>query len=711
MAHLHEPDKAENPHMIDVDNHESFMNLLDLEPESDEGNHEYKYVLTDLTSEQEDHLSVQMSYRVDEGQGQAFYALGIRDDGFPMGLTEERMDESLKNLQEIAESISAQICFVQKKEVPDRYKKNIPICHANDNSGRVRSMNIDIMEGRKPTRSKKSNKRREKLEQNQDPIPDEDQNKEPDVPVEVPVEVSQVEPQVEPQSTNPDHDPGLEDTHKFRMETKLFVANVLIRKAHKNHYLDLRIGVAGNVDAGKSTCIGVLTKGALDNGRGSARANVFNHKHELTSGRTSSVSQQIMGFNEEGQSVNDLMGKIRAPSWEDIVKNSTKVITFFDLAGHEKYLKTTINGLSTQKPDYCLVMIGGNMGMTHMTKEHIILCLTFKIPIIAIVTKIDLAPPHILEKTMSDLNDTLKKRGKATYVVKTPDDIVRMSQDVREGIVVPILQISNVSGLNVEMLKNFLNLLPKRNISSDLLKLPAKYLIGDNFTVKGAGTVVSGILVQGCVKVGDKLLLGPDGVNKFIETQIKSIHCKKMMVNEAHAGTNVCFSLRGVARKDLRKGMVMLAKDYVPRGTKEAAAKNKTELIRGWREFQAEIAILKNHSTCIRSGYAPMIHIDNARQAAQIIQIIDVRFHTKRGASSTEEIQTMPITADEEGNPVYQKGRLPRKKRTLASLRAGDRATVLFRFCYKPEFIEEGSRLIFREGTTRGIGQIKKIVR
>jgi len=286
---------------------------------------------------------------------------------------------------------------------------------------------------------------------------------------------------------------------------------------------------------------------------------------------------------------------------------------------------------------------------------------------------------------------------------------VRMSQDVLNGVVVPIIQISNVTGHNIPMLKDFLNLLPKRNLSTELLKLPAKYLIGDTFTVKGAGTVVSGILAQGTVRVGDKLLLGPDGVNKFIETQVKSIHCKKVLVQEAHAGTNVCFALRGVARKDLRKGMVILGRNYLPRGVPSGLPLD--ERLHGWREFQAEIAILKNHSTCIRSGYAPMIHIDNARQSAQIIQIIDVHFHTRRSVTSADELKDVSIGTDEDGNPVYQRGRLPRKKRTLASLKAGDRATVLFRFCYKPEFIEVGSRLIFREGTTRGIGQVKSIIR
>ena len=52
---------------------------------------------------------------------------------------------------------------------------------------------------------------------------------------------------------------------------------------------DIRIAVIGNVDSGKSTLVGVLTKGELDDGRGAARAKVFNYNHEVENGRTSSI--------------------------------------------------------------------------------------------------------------------------------------------------------------------------------------------------------------------------------------------------------------------------------------------------------------------------------------------------------------------------------------------------------------------------------------
>lgn len=66
---------------------------------------------------------------------------------------------------------------------------------------------------------------------------------------------------------------------------------------------DIRIAVIGNVDSGKSTLVGVLTKGIMDDGRGSARLKVFNFTHEAQNGRTSSIGQEIMGFDEEKKQI------------------------------------------------------------------------------------------------------------------------------------------------------------------------------------------------------------------------------------------------------------------------------------------------------------------------------------------------------------------------------------------------------------------------
>ena len=94
-------------------------------------------------------------------------------------------------------------------------------------------------------------------------------------------------------------------------------------------YLFCRVAVVGNVDAGKSTLLGVLTHGELDNGRGFARQKLFRHKHEMETGRTSSVGNDILGFDSLGEVVNKPdHGNL---DWTKICEQSAKVCFYINL--------------------------------------------------------------------------------------------------------------------------------------------------------------------------------------------------------------------------------------------------------------------------------------------------------------------------------------------------------------------------------------------
>ena len=114
------------------------------------------------------------------------------------------------------------------------------------------------------------------------------------------------------------------------------IAEMYIKKQEENllSKIEITMGVLGEEGAGKSTIIGVLINGILDNGRGLARQNVFRHKHEILCGKTSSFSHQILGFDEEGNLTN--YGDLLKPSKSQIVRKSTKIINFYDMAGGNK---------------------------------------------------------------------------------------------------------------------------------------------------------------------------------------------------------------------------------------------------------------------------------------------------------------------------------------------------------------------------------------
>lgn len=321
--------------------------------------------------------------------------------------------------------------------------------------------------------------------------------------------------------------------------------------------------------------LGVLVKGDLDDGRGKARVNLFRHKHEIETGRTSSVGMEIMGFDTHGQVItSDTPG--RKLSWDEIGKRSAKVITFTDLAGHERYLRTTVFGLLSSSPNYCLLMVAANNGLIGMSKEHLGIAVALNVPIMVVITKIDICPPHILEETISQITRILKSPGarKIPIFIKNREDAVNTAVQFVSQRICPVFQVSNVTGQNLDLVRTFLNILPHHGrYDSDA---PFEFHINDTFSVPFVGTVVSGIVKSGVIHAGDNVLVGPDSLGQFMQTSIRSIERKRIGVPAAAAGQSASFALKKVRRKDVRKGMVVL-----PKSDTEAAPKV-------YREFVAE---------------------------------------------------------------------------------------------------------------------------
>lgn len=422
------------------------------------------------------------------------------------------------------------------------------------------------------------------------------------------------------------------------------------KKADTRDFTEIRCAVVGNVDAGKSTLLGVLTHGELDNGRGLARQRLFRHKHEAESGRTSSVGNDILGFDSVGNVVNQPEhGNL---DWVRVCEKSSKVITFIDLAGHEKYLKTTVFGMTGHAPDFGMLMVGANAGVVGMTKEHLGLALALSVPVFVVITKIDMCPQNVLQETLKLLIRILKSPGcrKFPVLVKSRDDVILSATKFVSERLCPIFQVSNVTGENLDLLKMFMNLLSSRQPNTD--EEPSEFQIDDTYSVPGVGTVVSGTNLRGTIKINDTLLLGPDPLGQFIPIAVKSIHRKRMPVTEVRSGQTASFALKKIKRSQIRKGMVMVNPKLQP--------------VACW-QFSADIMVL-HHPTTIATRYQAMVHCGPIRQTASIISM------------------------------------------DAECLRTGDKANVNFKFVKHPEYLKVGQRLVFREGRTKAVGNVTKIV-
>uniref|UniRef100_A0AAR2K2X0 Tr-type G domain-containing protein n=1 Tax=Pygocentrus nattereri TaxID=42514 RepID=A0AAR2K2X0_PYGNA len=434
------------------------------------------------------------------------------------------------------------------------------------------------------------------------------------------------------------------------------IAEVLVRKVPDDQqFLDLRVAVLGNVDSGKSTLLGVLTQGELDNGRGRARLNLFRHLHEIQTGRTSSISFEILGFNSKGEVVNYSESRTA----EEICESSSKMITFIDLAGHYKYLKTTIFGLTSYCPDFAMLVVGANTGIAGTTREHLGLAMALKVPIFIVVSKVDLCSSGTVEKTVRQLERVLKQPGcnKVPMLVTSPDDAVTAAQQFAQSAsITPIFTLSSVSGENLDLLKVFFNILPPLSNSKEqeeLMQQLTEFQVDEIYSVPDVGTVVGGTLYSGVCREGDRLVVGPTDEGKFLRLKVCSMQRNRSACRVLRAGQAATLALGNFDRSLLRKGMVMVSPKMNPTIC--------------W-QFEAAIVLLF-HAKTFRRGFQVTVHVGNVRQTATVECLL-----------GKEELRT------------------------------GERAVVCFRFMKHPEYLRVGAKLLFREGVTKGIGHVTHLL-
>ena len=440
---------------------------------------------------------------------------------------------------------------------------------------------------------------------------------------------------------------------------------------------NIRVAVVGNVDAGKSTMIGTLTTSFLDDGRGSSRTSIMKHRHEIESGRTSTSSSHLLGFRHSGEPIAG-RDKIRANKMkteDEIARESYRIVTLMDLAGHEKYLKTTIHGVSSGFADYAIVLVNSRHPPTHMTQHHLNLCCSFGIPIIVVFTKIDGCPEHALATSKNELAKLLKSPeiGRRPFAIKTEQDIITSMGKLHT--LAPTIDISCVTGEGLDLLRKMLFSLPKRRRHEKKVDRPFEFLVEDIFlNVPGVGSVVSGFVNAGELNVGANcnVYVGPTNDGTFLKTVAKSAHVARINTSHITAGQSAClaFSLNKELRKKLRRGMVVVQES--PTATKE---------------FDAEICVLKGEGTTIRRSYQAYVHILNVRQSAfaRDIQIVNNNALGLPPSHNAKE--------DTEG----------------IVLRPGSRAKVRFEFAQRPEYIRPGMRMLFRDGRVRGVGIVTGI--
>ena len=398
------------------------------------------------------------------------------------------------------------------------------------------------------------------------------------------------------------------------------IAEMYIKKNFINK-IEVTIGVIGEEGTGKTTLIGVLINGRLDNGKGLARTNVFRHKHEILCGKTSSFSHQILGFDEKGELTN--YGDLLTPSLSQILNKSTKIINFYDMAGSSKtFNRTTLSTLSNEYLDYLLFVISAKEGITKITENLLRFIYNVDLPVITIINKIDLISDEDLKKLIKKYKETINKLNKELNLAKIPlvmkdnDDVALFSSNMEEKEILLTFLVSTLTwegGLT--LFKNFLGVLPQvNNKISDKQKEKELGLEKMEFDVheiiyKETNAILVGIVSSGKLTIKSKCFLGPDINGNFKLVEVCDIHCKKVAVTYSYKGQycSVCIKSIGdintLTRDNVKKGMSLIDIRNTPIAS---------------RLFEIEIWTIDDTTKSLKRSYQPILNIKHVRQGVKI---------------------------------------------------------------------------------------------
>ena len=322
----------------------------------------------------------------------------------------------------------------------------------------------------------------------------------------------------------------------------------------------LNIGTIGHVDHGKTTLTAAITKVLADAGLSEVRSfdSIDNAPEEKERGITINTSHVEY-------------------------QTATRHYAHVDCPGHADYVKNMITGAAQM--DGAILVVAATDGPMPQTREHILLGRQVGIPrIVVFMNKVDMVDdPELLELVELEMRELL-------------------SSYQYDGDNTPIIQGSALGALNgekkwvdtvlalMDAVDNYIEL-PTRDIDKPFL-MP----IEDVFTITGRGTVATGRIETGVAKTGEAVEIIGMGAEKLTST-ITGVEMFRKILDRGEAGDNVGLLLRGIDKKDIKRGMVICKPGSVTPHAK----------------FKAEVYILSKEEggrhTRFHNNYRPQFYV------------------------------------------------------------------------------------------------------
>jgi elongation factor 1-alpha len=359
----------------------------------------------------------------------------------------------------------------------------------------------------------------------------------------------------------------------------------------------INIITAGHVDSGKSTLIGRLLYET-----GAIREDEMRKLRELAKEvkketfEFAFVMDRLKEEQRRGLTIDIMHRPFESKKW---------FFTIIDCPGHRDFVKNMITGASQGDAAIFVVSAKRGEGVQEQTREHAWLMKIMGInQMLVVLNKMDTIDwdQKRYEEVKTDTVDLLKKMG---FKVEN----------------IPFIPISAYYGDNVT--KKSANMPwydgPTLLDAFDIYikepekptEKPLRIPVQEVYTITGVGTVPVGRVETGILKPGEKIIFQPAGISG----EVKSIEIFHKKVPQAIPGDNIGFNVRGVSKKDIRRGDVAGKPANPPTVAKE---------------FTAQIVVLQ-HPTVITAGYTPVFHCHTASVACRIEEII-AKVDPKTGA-------------------------------------------------------------------------------
>ncbi len=283
----------------------------------------------------------------------------------------------------------------------------------------------------------------------------------------------------------------------------------------------INVGTIGHVDHGKTTLTAALTM--------------------LTAKATGG---KVMKYEDIDNAPEEKARGITINTRHVEYESKERHYAHVDCPGHADYIKNMITGAAQM--DGAVLVVAADDGPMSQTREHVLLARQVGVPsIIVYINKVDLVDdPDLVELVEEEVRDILKSqdfpgddipviKGSAFNAMSNPDDDE---------------QIKSILDL-LEAMDSYFPL-PERDVDKDFL-MP----IEDIFSIQGRGTVVTGRVERGIVKLNDKIQI--IGVRPTSETVVTGIEMFNKLLDQGQAGDNIGVLLRGVDKNDVERGQVL----------------------------------------------------------------------------------------------------------------------------------------------------------